>query len=90
MAIGAISPATSGVRVPDDVSVIGTDDLPESAYLLPSLSTVALDFEGEGRLVTGLLIDQVEGTQSHESALVLRAPATRARASTMPALERVR
>jgi DNA-binding LacI/PurR family transcriptional regulator len=91
MAIGAVSSfATAGVRVPDDVSVIGTDDLPESAYLLPSLSTVALDFEGEGRFVTSLLIDQIEGTQSAESALILRAPVTHARGSTMPAPERVR
>jgi DNA-binding LacI/PurR family transcriptional regulator len=91
MAIGAISAlATSGVQVPHDVSVIGTDDLPESAYVLPSLSTVALDFEGEGRFVTSLLVDQVEGTQSDESALVLRAPIVKARGSTMPALERVR
>lgn len=91
MAIGAISAlATSGVRVPDDMSVIGTDDLPESAYLLPSLSTIALDFEGEGRFVTSLLIDQIEGIQSDESALALRAPVTLARDSTRPALGRVR
>ncbi|WP_433444756.1 LacI family DNA-binding transcriptional regulator [Nonomuraea sp. CA-141351] len=35
--------ADRGVRVPGDVRIVGFDDIPESAYMVPSLSTVAPD-----------------------------------------------
>lgn len=84
MAIGLISAAyDSGVNVPSDLSVLGNDDAPESKYLLPSLSTIAMDFEGEGRLVLGALIRQIEGTTS-DVAVEFSAPIVIARASTAP------
>ena len=43
MAIGMISGlAKRGLSVPGDVSVIGMDDAPDSRYVLPALSTVAV------------------------------------------------
>ena len=41
--------AEAGLRVPHDVSVVGFDDAPESAYYLPPLTTLRLDFEAAGR-----------------------------------------
>jgi len=41
--------AESGLRVPDDVSVVGFDDVPEAAYYMPPLTTVRLDFVAAGR-----------------------------------------
>jgi DNA-binding LacI/PurR family transcriptional regulator len=61
MAIGLISAAVGdGLRVPEDLSVTGNDDIHESRYLLPPLSTVAIDFEGEGRALIEQLLAQVE------------------------------
>jgi DNA-binding LacI/PurR family transcriptional regulator len=37
-----------GVRVPEDVSVIGYDDIPEAAYFAPSLTTLRPDFVALG------------------------------------------
>lgn len=46
MAIGLIRAlAESGRSVPDDVSVIGVDDIPSAAYLSPPLTTIAQDFD---------------------------------------------
>jgi DNA-binding LacI/PurR family transcriptional regulator len=46
MAIGLIRAlAESGRSVPDDVSVIGVDDIPSAAYLNPPLTTIAQDFD---------------------------------------------
>ncbi|MFJ8545036.1 LacI family DNA-binding transcriptional regulator [Streptomyces sp. NPDC093586] len=45
----------TGRAVPGDVSVVGFDDAPHSAYLTPSLTTVRLDFTGLGRSAFGLL-----------------------------------
>jgi LacI family transcriptional regulator len=50
MAIGAILALSElGLRVPDDVSVTGMDDIPEAAYVRPPLTTVQLGLEEEGR-----------------------------------------
>ncbi len=38
----------AGRRVPQDVSVVGFDDLPETGYLIPPLTTVRQDFPASG------------------------------------------
>lgn len=47
-------------RVPEDVSVIGFDDVPDSAYFTPPLTTVRQDFDRVGRASLRLLLDQIE------------------------------
>ena len=46
--------ARQGRRVPDDVSVVGFDDLPEAAYFAPPLTTVRQDFAELGRRAMAL------------------------------------
>jgi DNA-binding LacI/PurR family transcriptional regulator len=46
-------------RVPEEVSVIGFDDIPESAYFMPPLTTVRQDFDQVGRTSLRLLLDQI-------------------------------
>ena len=41
--------------MPDDISVVGFDDLPESAYLDPPLTSVQQDFAELGRRTMALL-----------------------------------
>lgn len=50
-----------GVRVPDDVSIVGFDDIPEAAYFNPSLTTVRPDFAELGRQCMALLHSQLTG-----------------------------
>lgn len=85
MAIGLIfGLAERGIRVPDDVSVIGMDDAPESRFHLPSLSTIRLDFEGEGAYLMNVLIAKIEGEDVAEVP-GYRLPELVQRASTAPA-----
>jgi DNA-binding LacI/PurR family transcriptional regulator len=85
MAIGLIfGLAERGIRVPDDVSVIGMDDAPESRFHLPSLSTIRLDFEGEGAYLMNILIAKIEGEDVAEVP-GYRLPELVQRASTAPA-----
>jgi len=49
----------AGRPVPDEVSVVGFDDVPESGYLVPPLSTVHQDFGEVGRRAVRLLLDQL-------------------------------
>lgn len=62
-----------GVAVPDDVRVIGFDDVEESAYMVPSLSTVNPGREAIARLAVESIIQQVE-SGSRAPAQTIEAP----------------
>ncbi|NUR60085.1 MAG: LacI family DNA-binding transcriptional regulator [Catenulispora sp.] len=49
----------AGRRVPEDVSVIGFDDIPEAAFFTPPLTTVRQDFAALGRRSLALLLEQI-------------------------------
>ena len=49
----------AGRPVPYEVSVVGFDDVPESGYLVPPLSTVHQDFGEVGHRAVQLLLDQL-------------------------------
>lgn len=56
LALGAMrSLQVAGVRVPEDVAIVGFDDAPASRFLTPTLSSVIQDFDAIGRAV----MDQV-------------------------------
>lgn len=72
-----------GVRVPEDISVVGFDDVPEAAYFIPPLTTIRPDFAAVGRASLALLLDQIEsGTRS--SARRVIAPQLVTRDSVAP------
>jgi DNA-binding LacI/PurR family transcriptional regulator len=61
MAIGLIRAlAESGRSVPDNVSVIGMDDIPSAAYLNPPLTTIAQDFDRMAVDALRKLVVQIE------------------------------
>jgi DNA-binding LacI/PurR family transcriptional regulator len=74
-----------GLRVPDDISVVGFDDVPEAGYFIPPLTTVRPDFHAVAERALTLLLLQIEaGTPSAElhtlaPALVLRDSVARPR-----------
>ena len=61
MSIGLFSALRArGLRVPEDVSVIGFDDVPEAGYLLPPLTTVRQDFDAFGELIMQKVLITIE------------------------------
>jgi DNA-binding LacI/PurR family transcriptional regulator len=83
MALGLLRAfAEAGVRVPDDVSVVGFDDQPESGYFSPPLTTVRQDFEELGRRCMDTMLKEIEAGAPVSSTVV--APGLVARASTAP------
>ncbi len=54
-----------GLRVPTDVSIVGFDNIPESAFFIPSLTTVSQDFDEVGRRGLKLLVDIMDGDPEH-------------------------
>ena len=60
-AIGAIRAIDeAGLRVPDDISVIGFDDIPNAAYTRPSLTTVRQPVVKMGEIAARTLLEQIE------------------------------
>jgi DNA-binding LacI/PurR family transcriptional regulator len=65
MALGLLrSLSEAGKRVPQDISIVGFDDIPEAAYFTPPLTTVRQDFNEMGRLSLVVLLEQIEGGTS--------------------------
>ncbi|MFF2246826.1 LacI family DNA-binding transcriptional regulator [Arthrobacter sp. NPDC058130] len=60
----------AGVRVPDDVSVVGFDDQPESGYFTPPLTTVRQDFEELGRRCIDIMLAAIDDGESVSSTVV--------------------
>lgn len=61
MALGMIRAFhEQGIRVPDDVSIVGFDDIPEAEYLSPPLTTIRQDFDEVGRRCIAVLLGLVE------------------------------
>jgi LacI family transcriptional regulator len=50
-----------GLRVPEDISVIGFDNVPESALTDPPLTTVAQPIHEMGAEALGMVIDLING-----------------------------
>ncbi|WP_295013040.1 LacI family DNA-binding transcriptional regulator [uncultured Microbacterium sp.] len=69
MALGLLrAVADAGRRVPDDVAVLGFDDIADAAEFRPPLSTVRQDFAALGERAVRILVDRVEGAGSDERA----------------------
>jgi DNA-binding LacI/PurR family transcriptional regulator len=83
MALGLIHAAAErGMRVPIDLSVVGFDDVPESAHYLPPLTTIRQDFDELGRRAVTTMLARLAGAESeHPEPLP---PRLIVRASTMP------
>ncbi len=78
MALGLIHAFTSrGLRVPDDVSIVGFDDIPEAAHFTPPLSTVRQDFAELGARMLAVLLSVLSdadpgGSSWTEPRLIVR------------------
>lgn len=71
MALGAIKGVQSlGLNIPDDVEIIGFDDVYMSSIYQPSLSTVHQPFEMKGRLATKELIKGLNGQNNIEKIVL--------------------
>lgn len=65
MALGVMKALEErGLKVPDDVSVVGFDDVPESRFCIPALTTMSVDFERVGRLAVDSILSMIGNLDS--------------------------
>jgi LacI family transcriptional regulator len=64
MALGVLHYINAhGIRVPQDIAVVGFDDLAEAAYYSPSLTSVTHPLRELGILAVKTLLEQIEGKE---------------------------
>jgi len=74
MALGAIQRLRSAaLQVPEDISVIGFDDLPIAAYVDPPLTTVHQPMREVGELAASVVLDRIAGSDPGEGPHLLPA-----------------
>ena len=88
MALGALRALReAGLAVPEDVSVVGFDDIPEAAYFEPPLTTVRQDFATLGQQAVELLLARMNAPEAPTHQRVLY-PTLVERASVAPPRQR--
>lgn len=69
MALGAIRVARErGVSVPDELGIVGYDDIPGASVVTPSLTTIGVPKAELGRTAGELILDQIERRGNHTSS----------------------
>jgi LacI family transcriptional regulator len=76
-----------GLRVPDDVSVVGFDDINSAAFQIPSLTTVRQPLDKMGALACEILLQRIQGGPNPLEVTV--DPELVVRESTAPARPRI-
>jgi len=89
MAIGALGAlGRAGCRVPEDVSVVGFDDVPLAAAVYPALTTVAQPVAELGRRSVRLLLDRMAERSSPFARVILPTTLVERESSAAPVLVR--
>jgi LacI family transcriptional regulator len=83
-AIGAIAAASSlGISIPQDLSIVGFDDIPVAEFLVPPLTTLRRPLAAMGARAVQLVLDLIDG-QSVESEMLEAPNELVVRGSTAP------
>jgi LacI family transcriptional regulator len=72
MAMGVMDAVhTRGLRVPQDVSIVGFDDIPQASLMHPSLTTVNQPLEKMGRVATQMLLNLLKNPEKKADRIEL-------------------
>ena len=63
----------AGLRVPEDVAVVGNGNLELAAYVTPALTTLAIPYEAIAQAAMELMLEQLEG-QDMSRQVILKSP----------------
>jgi len=85
MALGAIEALHArGKRVPDDIAVVGFDDIEEARLSTPALTTVRQPLHEQGRRATQILLERIDGRAGPERIILRTELVTRRSCGCLP------
>src|SRR5882672_4288332 len=71
LALGALTALLErGLSVPQDVAVVGFDDIAEASDVIPPLTTVTQKLSDQGRTAAQILLDVIDGKEAPEQLLL--------------------
>jgi LacI family transcriptional regulator len=71
MALGVLREShRKGIKIPEQLAVIGFDNLPESGYFYPSLTTISQDLQMLGELSVQYIVEMIQARKGNQSVIV--------------------
>jgi LacI family transcriptional regulator len=71
-AFGAIDAVREcGLRIPDDISIIGFDDIPQASFVYPKLTTVRQPLEEMGQVAVKILLERIRNPSNMPQQVAL-------------------
>jgi LacI family transcriptional regulator len=72
MAMGVMDAVRNrGLRIPEDVSVVGFDDIPQASLVRPAITTINQPLEKMGRVATQMLLDLLQHPEKEVARIEL-------------------
>lgn len=72
MAVGAYKAISEvGLKIPDDISVVGFNDQPSAKYMIPSLTTMRIPSEHLGSAAADLLFENINGNRLYNKKVII-------------------
>ena len=89
MTAGAVDAMTTlGLGIPDELSVIGFDDLDWMSFLKPAITAVVQPLTAMGETAARLMLDRLAGSESPPRQVILELSITRRGSVTRPPVMR--
>ncbi|MGO4170847.1 LacI family DNA-binding transcriptional regulator [Bosea sp. TAF32] len=84
IALGLMKPLEqAGIRVPDDIAIVGCDDIPAASLVSPALTTLRIAKQDLGEMAMRMLLDRIAGRNAQQGIVI--EPDLIWRATTPPA-----
>jgi LacI family transcriptional regulator len=88
LALGALDALRErGLRCPEDISLVGHNDMPLMGVISPPLTTVRIEHRRMGRIAAKMLVDTIKSGSSEIRHVVLRPELVVRRSTALPAIE---
>lgn len=71
IALGLMKPLEqAGIRVPDDIAIVGCDDIPAASLVSPALTTLRIAKQDLGEMAMRMLLDRIAGRNAQQGIVI--------------------